>query len=248
MVEKLTLPEWRLFLLSECLKAYGDAYENTTVFRATGKDSILCISDDDLQYLNTLVREDHCEGIRTALRKEWKFSGKVVDGGKGNYTICEYCHKREIRYQYLCVNVINGTWLKLGSVCVGRIVHGEAKMNDREFSKKYVSGLEAMRVQKMKEAETAIVEKPMRQLRLEQHGRIGHATKFLRENGHGDDTFYKSLESQWKAGKLLSAKQEKALMSLYTNVYNKRVREGVVTPEPIPTTATPEEDIENNIP
>lgn len=222
----LTLPEWRLFLLSECITVYGDVYEHTALLRHSGKDAVLSIEDKDRVYLNNFISEADSESIREHLRKEWKFSGKVTDNGAGNYTMCEYCQKQEIRYQYLCVNVLNHVWLSLGSVCVGRIIHGERKMQDKEFSKKFISGLEALRVKQGKEASNpeppkdniGAATKTLHELRLGQHHRIKHATSYLRQNGYSQDRFFTSLEGQWKEGKLLTEKQETELLKFYNRV------------------------------
>lgn len=255
---KLSVGEWRLFLLSDCLKYYRDVYQYTEVFRKGGKIAVLQgITKEEANELDNFISDEDVTFIRDNLRKEWKFSGKVVDNGSPDYT-CDYCQWQQIRYKFLCVNEVNRTWLSLGSTCVGHIVHGEQDMESQEFAEGVVKDLdrykrhakseeelqaeEAKRIERERleaeakqlqeelqaklEQEKELQLQELRQKRQEQHERIKDYTQFLEDNGKGGDVFFVSLKKQWNSGRLLSEKQESALIRWAFKV-RKEIENGV---------------------
>lgn len=230
MKDMLTTAEWRLYLLSECLKYDTGLYEYTRKLRAEGKEAILGITYEDAKELGYFVSEQDVPKIRAMLRKEWKFTGKVIDNGKGNLSTCEYCQSQQIRYRYLCINERNRTWLSLGSVCVGKIIHGEDKMADREFSKNFVSDLDRLKsnAQTEEEAMKSPMEagpekpKPDSEVRLEQRALIDPCMAYLRKYNRAKGEFIRGLERRWSSGRPLTDRQLEALIDM-----TKKVRDEV---------------------
>jgi hypothetical protein len=204
----LSTGEWRLFLLSDCIKYYPEVRKYTEKLRMAGKSAILAITHKDAAELNEFISEEDTKRIRKSMRKEWKFTGKVVDNGRGKYTICDYCQRQKIRYKYLCINEITKVWLELGSVCVGNIIHGEEKMQDKEFSSKFVSDLEQLRGKAEKDNPFEIDHKARRE---QQKDIIRVCVQWLRNNRYKDDDFIKSLQKRWASGLSLTDRQLEAL-------------------------------------
>jgi hypothetical protein len=204
----LSTGEWRLFLLSDCIKYYPEVRKYTEKLRMAGKSAILAINNKDAAELNEFISDEDAKRIRKSMRKEWKFTGKVVDNGKRKYTICDYCQRQKIRYKYLCVNNITGVWLELGSVCVGNIIHGEEKMKDADFSSKFVEDLEQLKGKAEKDNPFEIDHKARRE---QQKDIIRVCVQWLRSNGYKDDDFIRSLHKRWNSGLSLTDRQLEAL-------------------------------------
>lgn len=211
MSKKLSVGEWRLFLLSDCIKYQPELFKHTSKLRSEGKGAVLQITQNDATELDNFVSDLDVDMIRRSLLKEWHFTGKVVDNGKGVKTTCEYCQYQQIRYKYLCVNKINKTWLELGSTCVGNVVYGEQKMSDKDFAKDLVTKLDTF---KSKDNITKQQDNVGRESarREEQKDTIRVCVQYLRAKGHGNNSFLKSLEQRWHSGKSLTDKQMDALV------------------------------------
>ena len=196
MTRVLSTGEWRLFLMSECIKYYPEVDEHTRALRKSGKHSILTISGDDSKELDYFLTKEDGKKIRAMLRKEWRFTGAVRDNGRGNKTTCEYCQKQQIRYRYLCRNDKTDSWLSLGSVCVGYVIHGEEKMKDTEFSRKFVAELEGMKGNS-------------HQFRDEQFKEVQLYIQYLRGKGitTENDGFLEGIQKHWSRGNALSEGQ-----------------------------------------
>ncbi len=196
---KLSTGEWRLFLLSDCIKYFPDVRDHTEDLRRAGKDDILSITKEDSGELNEFLSEDDVFRIRNMLRKEWRFTGSVKDNGRNNKTICEYCQFQHIRYRYLCRNDKTNNWLSLGSVCVGNVVYGEDKMKDKDFKEQVIQ-----RVESHKSSASADMA-----VREEQGELIKLCVQYLQRRGVyvRDDSFLLSLQRQWHQGKTLTAGQ-----------------------------------------
>jgi hypothetical protein len=237
LMDKLTTGEWRLFLLSDCLKYYPEICQLTMKLRIEGQKSVLeGVNKQEVAQLEEYVSQDDVVKIRQSLRKEWKFTHKVIDLGEPSYT-CDYCQHQIIRYQYLCVNEVNKKWLKLGSSCVGKIIHGEEAMNNEEFADNFVKGLDKLKnkavkddkevkqeqnnQQQNKEDQTKLRSiEEIRQLRLQQHLRIKDHTAYLKQKFPRSE-FLQSLQQRWSEGRLLTENQEKALINWSTREQDK---------------------------
>jgi hypothetical protein len=221
-MDSLTVGEWRILLLSKCVEEDADLYMYTDVLRREGKRAILSITRGDAKILNEYLADGQGEHFREQFRKEWIFTGKVKDNGRGNKTTCEYCQHQQIRYRYLCKNTKTGVYLELGSVCVGYIVHGEAKMRDKEFSKNFVEGLDSLR-KKPYTPDPQDVE----HRRNHQMDAIRYAAGIIHSAGHGDNSFFQSLQKQWNEGNALSDKQFDALKNMAIRIREARKRKEV---------------------
>jgi hypothetical protein len=202
---KLSTGEWRLFLLSDCIKYFKDADEFTRDFRKMGKKEVLSLDGTDSKELDHLISDEDAIQIKRMLMKEWSFTGKVKDNGRGIKTTCEYCQKQQIRYRYICRNNRTGHTLDLGSVCVGNILHGEEKMKNKEFNKKFVEEMENFKPHGYSE--------PPAQVRANQVELVRKCIAFLHGKGITveKDSFLSSLKEQWGAGRALTPAQIEAL-------------------------------------
>lgn len=200
----LSTGECRLLLLSNCIKYYPELAKHTKELRKLNKSTILLIGKKDTKEINNFLSEYDVKDIKKSLMKEWHFTDRVVDNGKGNKTTCEYCQHQEIRYKYICKNNINGNMLELGSVCVGNIIHGEDAMKDRDFSDKFVSKLDSMKGNAVSDVDHGVV-------RAIQFKDIQICVAYLNANGYANDEFVKSLQKRWNEGLSLTQKQMEAL-------------------------------------
>jgi hypothetical protein len=201
---KLSTGEWRLFLLSDCIKYYPDVVEFTQDLSRAGKDEVLQITHDDTRQLNELIAQEEVPNIRQHILAEWEFTNQVKDNGKGNKTICEYCQVQHIRYRYLCKNKLTNVWLSLGSVCVGNVIYGEERMRNKDFASEFVDKLEKMKPTKTKPSPEVPVKSNIEKIREEQAPVIKKCVQFLRYNcGYMDSGFLKGLEDKWHQGKAL---------------------------------------------
>jgi hypothetical protein len=222
-MRKLSTGEWRLFLLSDCIRRYPDIAEQTDILRVSGKEVILQITKEDSDYLNELVSEEDIPLIREQLLKEWKFSKQVKDNGRGNKSTCEYCQHQQIRYRYLCVNEKTRVWLSLGSVCVGNVIYGEERMKDKDFASEFVSQLEGMKGKSTPENRGQI---NIEERRQQQAPVIKACVQFLRFNcGYQKSEFLDNLQRQWSEGRPLTDKQLMALRNWASKEKNKRLGE-----------------------
>ncbi|AGR46857.1 hypothetical protein JL_190 [Bacillus phage JL] len=219
---KLSVGEWRILLLSDCLQDSEELYEYTECLRKEGKRAVLSITREDAKVLDEYLEDGQDNHFREQLRKEWVFTGKVKDNGKGNKTTCEYCQHQQIRYRYLCKNIKTGVYLDLGSVCVGYIVHGEEKMKDKEFSKNFVEGLDSLRKKPYVPDPQEVESK-----RRKQEPSIRYAASIIHSAGHGENSFFQSLQKQWNEGNSLSDKQFDALKNMAIRIRDSRKRKGV---------------------
>jgi hypothetical protein len=202
---KLSTGEWRLFLLSDCIKYYRDVREFTQELRKAGKDEALHITHDDTRELNELLAQDDIPKIKKQLLQEWTFTDQVRDNGKGNKTICEYCQVQHIRYRYLCKNIKTNVWLSLGSVCVGNVIYGEEVMRNKDFASEFVGKLEKM---KAKPNQEVPVKPDIEKTREEQAPVIQKCVQFLRYNcGYAGSGFLNGLQDKWHKGQALDPKE-----------------------------------------
>jgi hypothetical protein len=202
---KLSTGEWRLFLLSDCIKYYEDARDFTDALRGMGKDDVLQITHDDTRELNNLITDNDVPEIRRQLLTEWTFTEQVRDNGRGNKTICEYCRVQHIRYRYLCKNIKTNVWMSLGSVCVGNVIYGEEVMRNKDFASDFVGKLEKM---KAKPNQEVPVKSDTEKTREEQAPVIQKCVQFLRYNcGYVDSGFLKGLEYRWQSGDALHPRE-----------------------------------------
>jgi hypothetical protein len=213
IMRQLTSGEWRLFLLSDCIKYYKDIAEYTVALRKEGKNAVLQMNGEDTRHLDNFIDETDAKAIRGMLRKEWRFTGKVVDNGRGIKTTCEYCQKQQIRYKYLCRNDKTNVWLELGSVCVGYVIHGEDKMKDKDFSDKFVADLDKLKGSATSEEQA---KQGIESVRAEQEPKIRLYTSYLRKYSihTGNSDFLKSLSERWANGKTLTDNQMEALKDM----------------------------------
>lgn len=220
----LTIGECRLFLLSDCIKYFKDAEEFTTGIRKAGKSAVLTIGKSEQEQINAYLNDEDRLKIRGMFRKEWKFTGKVIDLGKGNKHTCDYCQHQQIRYKYLCVNTHTNEWLEVGSVCVGYIVHGERKMKDEEFARKFVGDLDGLKRSATKQRWS---EEDIKLLRKNQAKDISITVRYLYQQGVSaeNNKFIASLQEQWDNGRALTDNQLQALFKIARNIKNKRERE-----------------------
>lgn len=220
MERKLSSGEWRLFLLSECIKYYRDIDEHTRALRKQGKDAVLAMNGSDTAELDNFIDHTDAKAIRGMLRKEWRFTGKVVDNGRGIKTTCEYCQKQQIRYKYLCRNDKTNTWLALGSVCVGYVIHGEDRMKDRDFANKFVDDLDKLKGNSTTQDPTQNSYEDVKEKREEQLQEVSICIKYLRSKGITVDRsdFLTSLQQRWQNGKALTDNQMEALRNMCRRV------------------------------
>lgn len=200
MTRVLSTGEWRLFLLSDCIKYYKDIAEFTSELRRAGKNTVLQLTGEDTKQLDNFIDKTDAQAIRGMLRKEWYFTGKVTDRGSNNLTTCEYCQKQQIRYEYWCKSRNTGVELSLGSVCVGYVIHGEEKMQSQVFKDNFLSEMD-----KIKSNPEVPMEKQKEQIRLY----VG----YLRGKGitEQNSEFLRSLHKRWTDGIPLTGNQIKAL-------------------------------------
>lgn len=209
---KLKTGEWRLFLLSDCLKYYPDVANYTKTLRQT-KEGVLSITGVDSLELDNFISDEESIKIKSQIRKEWKFTEKVIDNGRGRKTTCEYCQSQQIRYRYVCYNHKTNTTLHLGSVCVGNVIFGEERMKDTEFANKLVEDLEGLK-------RKATSHSGREQVRKEQKEDIRKCMTFLKKYSphKAQSDFVQSLKEQWEKGYSLSDKQMSALKTICTRV------------------------------
>lgn len=224
----LTIGEWRLFLLSDCIKQYPEVDEITRDMRKD-RGIIELITQEDVNALGAYINKGVVSAIRGQLHAEWDFTGKVMDNGRNNHTTCEYCQRQEIRYRYLCLNKITRVWLSLGSVCVGNVVYGEERMRDEAFSKDFTKKLDDLRKDAKPEGKPEPKPDPVpapsaprsdeqASKREEQQETIKVCMKFLRQVGQGshNNTFLAGLQKRWETGLALSDGQLTALLNTCT--------------------------------
>jgi hypothetical protein len=225
-MRKLTTGEWRLFLLSDCIKYFKDIDEHTRPLRKEGKDAVLAMNGDDSKELDNFLDDTDAKTVRGMMLKEWIFTGAVKDNGKGNKTTCEYCQKQQIRYRYLCKNVKTGMWLSLGSVCVGYVIHGEAKMKDKEFANKFVEDLDKLKGRTSEEFSDEISYDAVKEIREQQRTKISLYTAYLYNHGitTNNNEFLSSLRERWHNGKTLTDGQMTAIENMCRKLkYNEPV-------------------------
>jgi len=107
-------------------------------------------------------------------------------------------------------------------VCVGYIVHGEAKMRDKEFSKRFVEGLDSLKNKPYTPDPQEVEHK-----RNHQIDAIRYAASIIHSAGHGENSFFQSLQKQWNEGNALSDKQFDALKNMAIRIRDSRKRKEV---------------------
>jgi len=213
---KLSTGEWRLFLLSDCIKYFKDADEFTRELRKCSKKEILGINGKDSEQLDCLISDEDAIKIKRMIIKEWNFTGRVKDNGRGVKTTCEYCQKQQIRYRYVCHNHITKHTLDLGSVCVGFVTHGEERMKNKDFAKKFVDDLERYKGSGANVEGEA--EENYEAIREAQKHTVGLLVHYIKGNGYANNEFIASLNERWNAGKPLTDPQLEALKKMAKDI------------------------------
>jgi hypothetical protein len=210
---------WRLFLQSDCLKYYPDVFKYTEKLRKEGKDAILQIDNKDVNELNHLLSDEDAHKLPNIIRAEWKFTYEVIDNGRGFTTLCDYCQHQHIRYKYVCKNVKTGSVMYLGSVCVGYVIHGKEKMQDKDFADKFVNDLYGLRGDSKPRSS---------EIRAEQEDTIRKCMRFIHKAGKGNGDFIHDLARQWSDGKPLSSKQLDVVKQMAKKARDELIRKGVI--------------------
>lgn len=214
---KLTTSECRLLMFSKCLKQFKDLQEHTKFLRATGRRAMLEIDKVDTEEINSFLSDEDCTKIRSMMKKEWTFTGKVIRSKVK--VLCDYCQRQRINNQYVCSNRSTHTDLYLGCVCVGKIIHGEDKMKDKDFTRQFKEKL-----RDIPEVTTVSKKSAIPSTRKEQAEVIKICVAYLNKHGYGQGVINK-LQETWNDGTELplSYANMKELMDLCKRVkeYNK---------------------------
>lgn len=209
-VARLSTAEWRLFLLSDCIKNWKEIYQCNEVRFYVGDRHLAfgLTREETVEFNNRFTSYDDADKIREQMKKEWRFTGTVIDNGRGVYTKCEYCAEQDIRYKYVIVNSNNGIMLHVGCMCVGRII--------QDMSPEFLASLTGLRQKAIKEDRETLSYIKIR--RQQQRDRICEPLKLLKARGYAEDDFFKSLKYKWSTGRNLSDIQEKRLLEFSSQV------------------------------
>lgn len=222
-MKTLSTGECRLLLLSDCIKYFPEVAEHTAALRKLDKRTIIRIVNTDAKEISAFLSSEEVDKIKAMLKREWYFTDRVLDNGKGRTSTCEYCQSQKIRYRYVCKNKINGNVLELGSVCVGNIIHGEEAMRNKDFSNKFVSKLDSLKG-------NAVEDVDHQKVRESQYKTIAICSAYLSNNGYANDDFVESLHKRWNEGLSLTDKQMEALKDKCRRVREYKKRDtGMVT-------------------
>jgi len=109
---KLSTGEWRLFLLSDCIKYFKDADEFTRELRKCSKKEILNINGKDSEQLDFLISDEDAIKIKRMIIKEWNFTGRVKDNGRGVKTTCDTVRNNRLdTAMYATITLLNIRWI-----------------------------------------------------------------------------------------------------------------------------------------